>query len=56
MQEEERNVGAVTWETYKEYLTSGNGYILIPTLVLALLPVRGTQVMSSYWLVFWQEQ
>jgi ABC-type multidrug transport system ATPase subunit len=56
MQEEERNIGAVTWETYKEYLTSGNGYILIPTLLLALLLVQGTQVMSSYWLVFWQEQ
>jgi hypothetical protein len=31
MQEEERNIGAVIWETYKEYLTSGNGYILILT-------------------------
>ena len=30
MQEEERNIGAVTWETYKEYLIAGNGYILIP--------------------------
>ena len=30
MQEEERNIDAVTWETYKEYLTAGNGYILIP--------------------------
>jgi hypothetical protein len=56
MQEEERNIGAVTWETYKEYLTPGNGYILIPTLLLALSLVQGTQVMSSYWLVFWQEQ
>ena len=48
MQEEERNIGAVTWETYKEYITS--------TLLLVLLLVRGTRVMSSYWLVFWQEQ
>ena len=56
MQEEERNIGAVTWETYKEYLTAGNGYVLISTLLLALLLVQGTQVMSNYWLVFWQEQ
>ena len=56
MQGEERNVGAVTRETYKEYLTAGNGYILIPALLLALLLVQGTQVMSNYWLVFWQEQ
>ena len=48
MQEEERNIGAVTRETYKEYITS--------TLLLVLLLVRGTRVMSSYWLVFWQEQ
>jgi hypothetical protein len=56
MQEEERNIGAVTWETYEEYLTAGNGYILIPTLLLSLLLVQGPQVMSSYWLVSWQEQ
>ena len=38
--EEERNIGAVTWETYKECLTSGSGYILIPPLLLALLLCR----------------
>jgi len=56
MQEEERSVGAVNWKVYKTYLTAGNGHILVPVLLLALLLVQGTQVMSSYWLVFWQEQ
>ena len=56
MQEEERNVGAVTWKVYKTYLTAGNGYILVPGLLLSFLLVQGVQVMSSYWLVFWQEQ
>ena len=56
MQEEERNIGAVTWKIYKTYLAAGNGYILIPALILSLLLVQGAQVMSSYWLVFWQEQ
>ena len=56
MQEEERNVGAVTWKIYKTYLTAGNGYALVPILLLSLLLVQGSRVMSSYWLVFWQEQ
>ena len=56
MQEEERSVGAVTWKVYNTYLTAGNGHILVPALLLSLVLVQGTQVMSSYWLVFWQEQ
>lgn len=56
MQDEERNVGAVTWRIYKAYLAAGNGQILIPILLLSLLFVQGAQVMSSYWLVYWQEQ
>ena len=56
MQEEERSVGAVTWKIYKTYLIAGNGYILVPALLFSYLLVQGAQVMSSYWLVFWQEQ
>ena len=56
MQDEERNVGAVTWKVYKTYLAAGNGYIMVPILLLSLLLVQGSQVISSYWLVFWQEQ
>jgi len=56
MQDEERNIGAVTLEIYKSYLGAGNGHILFPVLLLSLFLVQGTQVMSSYWLVFWQEQ
>jgi len=56
MQEEERTVGAVTWKVYKTYLTAGGGYILVPALLFSYLLVQGAQVMSSYWLVFWQEQ
>ena len=56
MQEEERNTGAVTWEVYKTYLTAGNGYSMVPILLLSFLLVQGARVMSSYWLVFWQER
>ena len=56
MQEEERNVGTVTWKVYKTYLAAGGGYILISSLLLSLLLLQGAQVMVSYWLVVWQEQ
>ena len=56
MQDEERNVGSVSWKVYREYLLAGNGAILVPALLLSLLLVQGAQVMSSYWLVFWQDQ
>jgi ABC-type proline/glycine betaine transport system ATPase subunit len=56
MQDEERNTGSVSWKVYKEYILAGNGAIMIPALLLSLLLVQGAQVMSSYWLVFWQDQ
>ena len=56
MQEEERNVGSVSWKIYREYLLSGKGSILVPTLLLSLVLLQGSQIMSSYWLVYWQEQ
>ena len=55
MQDEERNVGSVTWQVYKEYLLAGNGYFLAPLLLLVLVLLQGSQIMSSYWLVYWQE-
>jgi hypothetical protein len=56
MQDEERNVGAVTWKVYKTYLAAGNNYVLVPSLLLSHFLSQGAQAMSSYWLVFWQEQ
>jgi len=54
--QEERNVGAVAWEVYKTYLAAGNGHILVPSLLLSLLLLQGAQIMSNYWLVFWNER
>ncbi|KAJ3531396.1 hypothetical protein NM688_g7581 [Phlebia brevispora] len=56
MQAEERNTGAVSGKVYKEYLKAGKGGVIIPLLILALAFMQGTQVMSSYWLVYWQER
>lgn len=56
MQAEERNTGAVSNTVYKAYLKAGKGGILIPSLILSLVFLQGAQVMSSYWLVYWQEE
>ncbi|KAH8100094.1 P-loop containing nucleoside triphosphate hydrolase protein [Cristinia sonorae] len=55
MQVEERNTGAVAGAIYKEYLKAGRGGIIIPSLLLCMVFLQGAQVMSSYWLVYWQE-
>lgn len=56
MQAEERNTGAVSKEVYVEYLRAGKGYIILPVLFLSVTLMQGAQVMSSYWLVYWQER
>ena len=56
MQQEERNTGAVSNQVYLEYLRAGKGYIILPLLLLSVTLMQGAQVMSSYWLVYWQEK
>ncbi|KAG6334059.1 hypothetical protein ID866_5033 [Astraeus odoratus] len=55
MQEEERNTGAVRWSVYRQYLSAARGGVFVPLLVLSLVLMQGVNVMSSYWLVYWQE-
>ncbi|KAF9237604.1 ABC transporter [Melanogaster broomeanus] len=55
MQEEERNTGAIKLGVYREYLSAANGLVFVPLLFLSLVLMQGSTVMSSYWLVYWQE-
>ncbi|KAJ6577412.1 P-loop containing nucleoside triphosphate hydrolase protein [Mycena capillaripes] len=55
MQAEERNIGAISLDVYKAYISAGNGKFIVPLLLLSLVLLQGTNVMSSYWLVYWQE-
>ncbi|KAG9315243.1 hypothetical protein JVU11DRAFT_4377 [Chiua virens] len=55
MQEDERNTGAIPWRVYREYLVSGNGVVLVPILFLSLALMQVSNVMSSYWLIYWEE-
>ncbi|KAG1882251.1 ABC transporter [Suillus subluteus] len=55
MQEEERNTGAIKWEVYREYLTAARGPVLLPLLLLSVIFMQCCSAMSSYWLVYWEE-
>ncbi|KIO14748.1 hypothetical protein M404DRAFT_17610 [Pisolithus tinctorius Marx 270] len=55
MQGEERNTGAIRWQIYQQYLSAGHGLILVPFLLLSLVLMQGANVMSAYWLVYWEE-
>jgi ABC-type multidrug transport system fused ATPase/permease subunit len=56
MQAEERNVGAVNLQVYKRYFQSGNGVVLLPTMLASVVLMQASVVLSSYWLVWWQER
>ncbi|KAI0041202.1 ABC transporter [Auriscalpium vulgare] len=56
MQVEERSTGAVNANVYKAYLRSGNGPIMLPLMLFSLVLMQVATVLSSYWLVWWQER
>ena len=56
MQAEERNTGAVGWDIYKVYSKAARGEIVLPFLIFSLLLMQGTNIVGSYWLVWWQER
>ncbi|KAF9000599.1 ABC transporter [Cyathus striatus] len=56
MQTEERNTGAISTEVYKTYIKAGRGKMVLPFLFFSLVLIQGATVLSSYWLVYWQER
>ena len=55
MQAEERVTGAVSGAVYAAYFRAGRGRIVLPLLILGLVMMQASSIMSSYWLVYWQE-
>lgn len=47
MQEEERNTGAVSWDTYGKYLRFGGGIVWAPFIILMLTLMQGAQGLST---------
>ncbi|KAJ7056631.1 ABC transporter [Mycena amicta] len=55
MQAEERNIGSISGKVYAAYIREGNGAFVVPLLIVSLMFLQGANVLSSYWLVYWQE-
>jgi hypothetical protein len=51
MQAEERNVGAVNVQVYKQYFRSGNGKSLLPAMIVSVVLMQTAIMLSSYWCV-----
>ncbi|KAF8434986.1 hypothetical protein L210DRAFT_3551531 [Boletus edulis BED1] len=49
--QEERNTGAIPLKMYWEYLSAGNGMMVVPIVFLTLVLLQVSNVMSSYWWV-----
>ncbi|KAK4687016.1 hypothetical protein P7C73_g3094, partial [Tremellales sp. Uapishka_1] len=55
MQAEERNSGAMRKGTYWNYFKAGKGQFMIPVLIFAVVLAQAFTVITSFWLVWWQE-
>ncbi|KAF9565380.1 ABC protein, partial [Agrocybe pediades] len=52
---EQRTTGSISGKVYKSYLKAGKGYYMAPLLVLTMILMQGSQLLSTYTLVWWQE-
>lgn len=55
VQAEERNTGAVGAKVYGAYFKAGKGWILVPASIASITLMQATQVLNSYWLVWWED-
>ncbi|KAG8938533.1 hypothetical protein FRC03_007131, partial [Tulasnella sp. 419] len=56
MQEEERMTGAVAGGVYWNYFMAGNGTVLLPWNIFVWCILNAATVLTSYWLVWWQQR
>ncbi|KAG7451077.1 ABC protein [Guyanagaster necrorhizus] len=54
MVKERRTTGSLPWAVYRSYFTAGGGFLSAPFVALALILMQGSQILSSYTLVWWQ--
>ncbi|ORY83038.1 P-loop containing nucleoside triphosphate hydrolase protein [Protomyces lactucae-debilis] len=50
---EERETGAVAWDVYKAYFSSGGGLWTVPLIVIVLIIAQVAQVGNNLFLSFW---
>ncbi|KAF9048460.1 ABC protein [Panaeolus papilionaceus] len=54
MVKERRATGSISNTVYKAYVKAGKGLITLPLLLVAMVMMQGSQILSSYTLVWWQ--
>lgn len=55
MQTEERNEGSIAGGTWSGYIKAGRGFIMIPTLLFCVSLAQVFTILTSYWLLWWQQ-
>ncbi|KAG9119276.1 hypothetical protein FRC07_005764, partial [Ceratobasidium sp. 392] len=55
IQAEKRTTGSVKWSVYGRYFSFGSSLVMIPIVVVTIILAQGCYAMSSYWLVWWQD-
>ncbi|KAL0065277.1 hypothetical protein AAF712_007789 [Marasmius tenuissimus] len=56
IRQENRKIGKVGWKVYRTYLKAGRAYITVPLLVASALLMQGSQIVSTYSLIWWQAE
>ncbi len=56
MQVEKMNTGGMKAAVYTGYLGAGKGMIMVPLLVLSVIVAQAFTLLTSFWLVWWQER
>lgn len=51
--EEERNVGAVSWQVYKKYILSGGGYLRFTFVYFMFMLCTANNVINTAWVSLW---
>lgn len=55
MQTEERNEGSIDGSTWGGYIKAGRGFIMIPVLLFCVSLAQVFTILTSYWLLWWQQ-
>lgn len=50
------HTGGMSRKTYFGYLKAGRGWLMLPLIVSAVVVAQAFTIMTSFWLVYWQEK
>ncbi|KAG8995314.1 hypothetical protein FRB94_009286 [Tulasnella sp. JGI-2019a] len=54
MKAEKRSIGSIQTSVYSTYIKAGKGWWTMPFIILTGVLMQVSQVLSSYWLIWWQ--